>query len=265
MPVPQGYEAHAIPGQDTFVRDEGDPQSSAHQIQGRADCVHRADDPLVRLVSAGPMTEAALHRVVEDHLGQLHHLPGLQILPILQGMSLRQRHIEAPLPELAEMEAPVPVGGVHDGHIQLLLTDLIHQLLGRMLRQQEPDPAVSLGVLPDLLKDHRIQGTGDIAHPDDHRCALPAVLEHQRGRMEFGKGRIHLLPVEVSLLGQADVPPHLFEKRHAAQLVFQVMDGAAQRRLGDPQSRSSLGVILHLGQHRKIAQNVVVHTSSPYL
>ena len=73
---------------------------------------------------------------------------------------------------------------------------------------------------------------------------------------------VHLFLIEAALLRQPDVAAHLLKQFDAAQLIFQMVDGAAQGRLGDAQPGCCQGVMLHLSQHGKVAQIVVVHTNT---
>ena len=81
--------------------------------------------------------------------------------------------------------------------------------------------------------------------------------------MQLGKGDIHLFPVEPPLFCKPDIPPHLFKQLHAAQFIFQMIDGAGKRGLGNAQPGSGQGVVLHLGQYGEVAQIIVVHKHPP--
>ena len=63
----------------------------------------------------------------------------------------------------------------------------------------------------------------------------------------------------MTLYGAADIPACLLKQLDATQLVLQMVDGAAERGLGNAQPCGSQGIMLHLGQHGKISQIIVVH------
>ena len=161
------------------------------------------------------------------------------------------------------MQAPVPVGGVHDGHVQLLLADQVHEIFGGAFRQVEADALVLPGVLDDLPGQKAVQGAGDHAHADDDGGLGPALPEDHGGGVELLDGFVHILLIEAALVRQADVPAHLFKELHAAQGVFQIVDGAAEGRLGDAQPGGGGGIVLGLGEHGKVEQIVVVHNGPP--
>ena len=96
---------------------------------------------------------------------------GLQRGLICQRMLLGQGYIEIALAQLAEVERSVPVGGVHDGHVQLFLAHHVHQLLGSAFRDLKPDPVVLLGILCDLPGYQPFQSAGNDAHADQYRGA----------------------------------------------------------------------------------------------
>ena len=49
--------------------------------------------------------------------------------------------------------------------------------------------------------------------------------------MQFLEGCIHFFLIEFSLFGQPDIASYFFEQFDTAQRIFQIVDGAAQRRL----------------------------------
>ena len=129
----------------------------------------------------------------------------------------------------------------------------------------EPDAAVLPGIFCDFPGYNTIQGTGNIAHPDNHRGADFAVPEHHGGVVQLLKGCVHLFLVESSFICQADIPSDFFEEFDTAQGVLQVMDSAAQRGLGNTQTGGSYGIVLHLCQNGKIAQDIIVHYDAPLI
>jgi hypothetical protein len=88
-----------------------------------------------------------------------------------------QGNAEIPFAQFSIMEASVPVGNIHDGHVQLFLTDLIHQILRRAFHHPEADAVVPEDTGHDLLGGGFVQRTGNHAKADDHRGAEAAVPE----------------------------------------------------------------------------------------
>ena len=77
--------------------------------------------------------------------------------------------------------------------------------------------------------------------------------------MELLQGGIHLFFIELSFFCQTDVPTYLFKELYPTQVIFQIVDGAAEGRLGDAQSCGGHGIVLYLGQNGEVTQNIVVH------
>ena len=65
---------------------------------------------------------------------------------LCQRMSQGNGGINIPLMQFPEMQTPVPVGRVNDGHIQLFLAHQIHEYFCGAFRQMEPDTAVLPGI-----------------------------------------------------------------------------------------------------------------------
>ena len=235
MPVLQGDIPDAGVVLHALVGDKSDADAGGHQIQGGAGGIHGADDGFIGRGAGGPLLEALAHIVVEHHLWLAHHLPGVDAGPVRHRVGHRQGHEIIPLIELAEVEAPVPVGGVDDGHVQLLLADQIHEVFRGAFRQMEADALVFTGVLDDLPGQKTVQSSGDHTHADDDGGLGLAFPEDHGGGVELLDGFVHIFLVEAALVRQADVPAHLFKELHAAQGVFQIVNGTAEGRLGDAQ------------------------------
>ena len=79
---------------------------------------------------------------MKDHLGLRSNFLGQNAFLSGKGMLPGDGGEEIPLAQLSKMQASVPVGGVHDGHIQLFLPHQVHQIFGRAFRQPETDSSV---------------------------------------------------------------------------------------------------------------------------
>ena len=131
------------------------------------------------------------------------------------------------LVQLPEVQASIPVGGIHNGHVQLFFPDHIHKIFRGTFCQMEPDPAVLLAVLRNFLCNKALQRTGDISHSNNNGGADLAVPEHHGGRMQLLQGSIDLFLIESAFICQTHIPANLLEEIDTAQLIFQIMNGAA--------------------------------------
>ena len=148
--------------------------------------------------------------------------------------------------ELAEVEGTVAVRGVHNGHVQLFLADHVHEHFRGTFRQVEADAFVLFGIIDEGLGNDTIQGTGDEAHADNDGGTDLAVTKDQGCVVQLLQRGVHLLLVESSLIGKADIPAYLLKQLYAAQGIFQIVDGTAQGWLGDAKPCSCQGVVFRL-------------------
>ena len=126
MPVFQGHEADLWHRPDTVIGQNADADTCFHQFQCRLGSVDGAYN--VFFCTVRPLTEALLDIVVESDLRQLSQLLGREDVGACQRMLCAESNGKIPLVQLAEMQASVPVCGIDDGHVQLFLTNQIHQL-----------------------------------------------------------------------------------------------------------------------------------------
>ena len=227
MPVPQGNIRHILPVFAALLGNNSDTHTGSHKILGSLGSIHPAADVIIVMGTAGPPAEAVVQIVVEGHLGFPYHFLRLCPFPVCQGMVHRNSNTKTPFPQLPEMKTAVPVGGIHDGHVQLFLAYHVHQLFRGAFCHMEADTAVAGHILPDLPGHNAPQHSRHQSQADHHRGVGAAFLQDHRSGMKLLQSGIHLLLEKAALFRQTDVPSGLFKKLHAAQVVFQIVNGAA--------------------------------------
>ena len=118
---------------------------------------------------------------------------------------------------------------------------------------------VVFGILGDTVCHKAIQRSGHEAHADDNRRTEGAIPKQLGGGVQFIQSRIHFFLKESAFVCQADVSARLFKELDAAQVVFQIVDGGTQTRLGNAQTCGGDGIVFHLGQNGEVSQRIVVH------